>query len=475
MKSEKVLLTGRGKDQYETVITELNNLNLSASGPFRLEKKIDQEKKCWIKYVRERTWFEFFYESLVATPQEKKQREQEVVDALEHAFRPIICAARRAAYQQAREYENKSCDGELIDAPLDYSRNMDDADDQMPSSQKLVSRKELLGEAPPPKYVDMLEDLLILFANKALGIAKPIDEAARRSHPFQLSRASGSSDRFEHFFLTKRPALEFYANNVIVGSVTALAVKKAEASATLRRALSAFKEVWRDAKSSCLLPGPDPEKHVLNGRGLKRVSILVPHAIFPVVNGLEHIENLVCIKDDVGRDYACRFKDFGKEDWKKFYLEGCGKMRGSVVRELYPSYYVTDEENGKKITPYYSDANVQGAIEAAFELSSLSREDGEDPVSFMFAGLNEDAYGRILEKINMLSNREQIARKKLATEKRSSLPKLPGDVPTPDRKARQIEKEKESNNGQFQKQKDSSSLLIGDDEDCDSNALSSVQ
>lgn len=468
MKSEKVLLTGRSNDQYREMMEELGELNCYCSGPFRLEREIDPGKKGWVNYIRERTWFEFFYESILATSQEKAERKKEVVDALEHAFRPMICAARRAAYREVDKYEKDGRNEEFVDMRSPHGRNMDDADNQLSLPENRVARSELGKEVAPSEYVRALEDLLGLYCNKVLGLVKPVGEVVCEFRPFQFPAATGSSDGVPHFHITKRPALEFAANNVIVGSVNALAVKKAEASATLKQALSAFKEAWHGAESRCPLPGPAQGSH--DGNGLERAKILFPHATLMVANGLEHIENLVCIPDDVGRKHAFRFKDFGKNEWKKFYLEECRKMRGSVVRELYPNYYAPDPKNGGKMVPFYSNDNVDGAIEAAFELSSLSREDGRDPVSFMFAGLNEDAYGRILAGIDRLSNEKKIVQQQRSPEKSSSKPPLPEGIPTPARKVREIEKEKESTTSQSEKERTESPLLISDSDDENSSS-----
>jgi hypothetical protein len=117
------------------------------------------------------------------------------------------------------------------------------------------------------------------------------------------------------------------------------------------------------------------------------------------VNGLEHIEKLVCIPDDINRMGIGGFNDLERKKWKEFYMAGCKSMHGSIVRELYPNRYISDSKNKGAVVPRYSENNIAGAVDAAFELTNPGRQDGENPVSFMFAGLNEVAYKKIQNEI----------------------------------------------------------------------------
>lgn len=308
---------------------------------------------------------------------------------------------------------------------------------------------DLTGEVKPSEWVGAVEELFESLRRKALGMKSAGENIALQVNPFADPARNNLSDIKRHFYITKRSALEFTANNVIVGSVNALTAGKAKASSSLRRAFSSFREGWSSARHSCSTPYSDfatPNEPQLKTK--------VPHATLMSVNGLEHIENLVCVADDVKRNGIAGFMDLEREKWKEFYIAACRSMRGSIVRELYPNYYAPDPKNNMLLIPCYSEANIAGAVDAALELTDPGRQDGKDPVLFMFAGLNKDSYQRIENEMKL-----RLAESAEPPER----PTYVDSLPTPGKERSEYERKRKlpaSGDGIDQDQ----SLLIDDDD-----------
>lgn len=451
MQSIKVLLSGRTDNQYEELLKGLSSLHEEANGPLRLEKEFNVVKKNWVVYVRARTWSEFFYEFICTYPEEKAEIRKEVLNALEHAFRPMIAAARGAAFRESNEQPQEEITQWANNSESRYEGTLDDEDhaDRLPPNA-VKKQDNSAQKVQPSDYVQILEALLDTLKWKALGVKPPVDKAREKMNASVSSESPNLSADMQFFDFTQLSALDFVANNVIVGSVNALKAGKNNpgSSSSLKRAISAFKKEWNGAKLKCRLPYPVAE--TVNSHNLPRDKIALSQASLIPVNGLEHIENLICIPDDVRRNHESRFKGFGRAEWKDFYLAGCKTMRGSIVRELYPSFYAKDEMNSGKMIPYYSDANVEGAIDAALELSSSSRADGENPVTFMFAGLSDRAYAKVQDAMD---------------KRRAVMPRrvVPDDAPTPIRKVRELQGNEEISVVKYERQETDSSLSISDD------------
>lgn len=405
MKSNEVLLSGRTDEQYCDLISELSELQHASSGSLRLKKNFNAVNNDWVIYIRPRTFSEFLYELILADPEERYAIKKEVHDALEHAFRPMIAAARAAACRdkQLEDDVKSPMPSNLRKASRSYDQDnattlLDDAD----------AEDDPVGKVGPSQYVATLERLLDVLGRRALGIKSSVDKAIPQINSCFASASANVSASVPHFYITRRSALEFTANNVIVGSVNALAVGKANADASLKRAFSAFKEGWNSAKLRCELPKfvkKDNENQLVQDdedqleKSHESTNLSICHATLMPVNGLEHIEKLVCIPDDINRMGIGGFKDLERKKWKEFYMAGCKSMHGSIVRELYPNRYISDSKNKGAVVPRYSENNIAGAVDAAFELTNPGRQDGENPVSFMFAGLNEVAYKKIQNEI----------------------------------------------------------------------------
>lgn len=407
MKKNGVLLTGRTDTQYYQLISELSKLHSNSSGSLRLTKKFDAVEKDWVIYLRPRTFSEFLYELIIAWPEERFAIKKEVNDALEHALRPIIAAARAAAYcdsdERLEDYAKST-----TPSNQEKASDLNDHDNATALLSNAKAEDGPVVKVDPSEYVATLEELLDSLSKKALGIKSSVDKASLKINTCFASASTKIPARIPHFYITKRPALEFTANNVIVGSVNALSVGKASASRSLKRAFSAFKERWNGAKLECELPkfgkiSNDNQLGQIDDDQIKNndesLKLLISHAALMSVNGLEHIERLVCIADDINRIGIDGFLDITREQSKNFYMAGCESMRGSIVRELYPNRYISDPKNKGALVPFYSDDNIAGAIDAALELTNPDQKSGKMPVSFMFAGLDDITYEEIKKQI----------------------------------------------------------------------------
>lgn len=408
MKKNGVLLTGRTDTQYSQFISELSELQHASSGALRLTKKFDTVKKDWEIYIRPQTFPEFLYELIIAWPEDRYAVKKEVHDALEHAFRPIIAAARAAAYRHSLE---QSKDDAKSPMPVNQGKasSLNDQDNATTLLNDAEAEDSPVVAVDPSDYVPILEGLLDSLGKKALGIKSSVNKASLKITTCFASASTNIPAGTPHVYITKRSALEFTANNVIVGSVNALAVGKANAGASLKQTFSAFKKEWDSAKlqREIVLPQfvnknsenqlvQDDDQIKKNDQGME---LKVIHAPLMSVNGLEHIEKLVCIPDDISRTGVGGFKDLEREKWKEFYMAGCKFMHGSIVRELYPNRYTSHSQKKGAVVPWYSEANIAGAVDAALELTNPGRQDGISPVSFMFAGLNDKAYEEIQNEI----------------------------------------------------------------------------
>ena len=286
--------------------------------------------------------------------------------------------------------------------------DLNDHDNAMTLLSNAKAEDGPVVKVDPSEYVATLEELLDSLSKRALGIKSSVDKASLKINTCFGSASTKIPAGIPHFYITKRPALEFAANNVIVGSVNALSVGKASASRSLKRAFSAFKEGWSGAKLECELPKfvrksnenqteKNDDDQIKNNDTSLELEII--HAPLMSVNGLEHIERLVCIADDINRTGIGGFQNLAREKWKNFYMAGCGFMRGSIVRELYPNRYISDPQDKGAPVPFYSDDNIAGAVDAALELTNPSKKNGKNPVSFMFAGLDDMAYEKIKNEI----------------------------------------------------------------------------
>lgn len=171
MQSKKVLLSGRTKDQYEELLTGLLNLQEKANGPFRLEKEFNAVQKKWVIHLRTRTWSEFFYESICAYPEEKAAIKKEVINALEHAFRPMILAARGAASSDFKIKPQGDINRRVSSNKSQGQGTHDDedhADISPTNADKIYDDSSATVE--PSQYVQIMETLLDQLKRKTMGV-----------------------------------------------------------------------------------------------------------------------------------------------------------------------------------------------------------------------------------------------------------------------------------------------------------------
>jgi hypothetical protein len=184
-------------------------------------------------------------------------------------------------------------------------------------------------------------------------------------------------------------ALQVIAHHVVVSNVGAISFPKVIPYSPLKRALEKFATAWADWKMTSL-------PSIFDNTNLKKKEINVSRYAVSSAR-IKHIQNLWCIPDDVNRNFSDCLASQPAAVWEEFYTQVCQPSKGSIVLELYPDYYFDEPMASNERKPYYSDENLSGAVNAAKTIRLLGREEGQGPVSIMFAGMNDDTYKRMSE------------------------------------------------------------------------------
>lgn len=365
----EVRISGIDKSASADFIQDLNGLLEKTRGPLRLTKVKGGKPNEQILFLRERTWSEFFLEKLIRTPQEMTDIQNETIAAIELALSPLSSEAMNGTKQAGGETKGTKAGKRAVPC-LD---DVDQADDSVASISGYYIGANGIS-------IEVCKDDLIarVLYDKALFIEGPVRGLQTRIRP-----SNGLLTVHEGLSISTCPALQVVAHTVIVGSVGAVSAPNIKPYSALERAVEAFKTAW-DRLELKTLPWVFPEEkpNVLRDN-LQRQR------------GLRHIHNLICIADDEGRDDKQSFATQKMPFWKTFYLTGLDAAGGSVVRDLYPDYYIDDKNAPGGRKPVYSDHNIKGAIAAAIEVRRKMREEGKTPVSIMFAGMDQATYDRM--------------------------------------------------------------------------------
>ena len=208
------------------------------------------------------------------------------------------------------------------------------------------------------------------------------------SRSTQIKSQYGLFTAPEGFSISCCPALQVAAHKVIVGSVGAYPKTEAELDSPFERAVQAFDKAWKKLEKKTL-------PRICKLAGEKRSSIVVIQEKLHRGVGLRHIRDLNCIADDRSRTIKNALAKLSVDQWKRFYLEGSGLEGESVVRELYPDYYVCDETAPDGRKPFYSDENLKGAVEAGNEIILACGRAKKPRQSFMLAGMDQSTFDRL--------------------------------------------------------------------------------
>lgn len=376
-----VCISGIDRSNSQHLVTGIRDLLKNTHGPVRLTKVKGEKPNEQILFLRERTWSEFLLEKLIRTPQEMTDIQNETLAAIELALFPLtdeeMNGAEKTSGKNNRHKAGKEevpCLDDLSETKAKYDLADSASDDDINSfSMDIETCREWL------KY-RVLED-------ENLNIETPIRRSQTR---LRLSNGLGTVP--QGLSVTTCPALQVVAHKVIVGSVGAVSVLNLKPYSVLERAVEAFKSAWDGLELKTppwVRPGGE-------------LNVLLD--VLQCKRGLRHIPNLMCIADDRSRDDKQDFANQSQKFWKTFYGSGLDTTEGSVVRDLYPDYYIDDLNalGGRK--PFYSDNNLEGAVAAAIEVRQKMRAEGKRPVSIMFAGMDENTYRRISARLKNASS-----------------------------------------------------------------------
>jgi hypothetical protein len=391
-------ISGISRSQRQGFIDQAKNFLDTIPGALRLGVDFDKKTEQKVLYLRERTWGEFFLEKLILTPQEMENIQNEALAAIELAFFSL-------AEEQSGQAENGSskiednyipCLDELADGIL--SKNSGDSDDDSMGYEMHESEcKRLLRSRVLDKDTSGIE-------------MEPTKPGHVRTFNGLLTVPKGIS-------VSTCSALQVIAHNVVVGSVGAVSVRRVPPYSALKRALQAFKSAWGDL----------PVK-TLPKRG--EVGVFVYKENLVCKTGLRHIQKLTCIPDDRKRNNKDVLAGNEQSSWQSLYENCCSNAEGSVVLGLYPDYYEYDHKALGTRRPFYSEENIKGAIAAAVKVREEMRRDGKEPISIMFAGMDQATYMRISNELKNVSvEREKESAKPILNRNRE----LQDNLLTPDK------------------------------------------
>jgi hypothetical protein len=397
----EVRISGANKPEGNQFLQQVKQLLDTAQGPLRLSRISEKDSGQEVLFLRERTWGEFFLEKLIRTPQEIEDIENEALAAIELAFFPFI--SERGSAELASSIEN---DGR---GKASFSSIDNDAENDRD-----------LKKAGLSLIRDMFKDEL-----KLKVLEKPMRDDGTQyldneTQKLTFKSMNGLCAVPKGLSISTCPALQVVAHNTIVGSVGAVSVPGIQRYSPLERALNAFRTAWRGLETKSIPLSP------ATGRA-NQTSNAIVQDVLQRKRGLRHIQELRCIADDINRDEGHPLANQNQNFWEQFYLQGCETMEGSVVRELYPDYYVADRNapNGRK--PFYSENNIKGAIAAAAAIREEQRQGGKEPVSIMFAGMDMETYERMcqeLQRVDVLTHN---------APRKPPHPQLPDKLLTPDK------------------------------------------
>jgi hypothetical protein len=371
----EVQISGVSQSQREQFLDQAKELLDTTRGALRLSEVSDKKTKQKVLYLRERTWGEFFLEKLILTPQEMEDVQNEVLAAIELAFFSIAEEPKGQTRNEPGRSETDyvPCLDELANGMLPKPIS-DGNDEAIGSDMDLSICKESLRSKVLEKDESDIE-------------TQPTKLGHVRTFNGLLTVPKGIS-------VSTCPALQVIAHNVIVGSVGAVSVREVSPYSALQKALQAFKSVWSELPLKGIPTYSGPNEH-------GKCKIFVYKENLVCKSGLRHIQKLICIPDNGNRannninPLAAQNQIF----WESLYENLCCDKEGSIVVEIYPDYYKNDQQAlGEKI-PYYSEENIKGAVTAAIKVREKMRKDGKEPVSIMFAGMDQRTYTRISDEL----------------------------------------------------------------------------
>jgi hypothetical protein len=405
----KVRISGIKGAQYETMMAGFGKLLEEASGPFRLEvveSKGENNKPVVVKYLRSRTWGEYFYEKLWARVQDIVDAENAASAAIAHVFDPMINQAR--ALKVAHEVgSRKETTGEpaMIDHGAGTSNESnsvnDDRDNINPAlADELASNVQ--GDAHVLKqYLENLQAHVFERKHISSGNAgKP----APASDSKTIKSVNGLFQVPPGVSVCAASPLQFIANVVIVSSATDKSTATVKENATLEQALRKFGKAWTELKNQ---EHPGLPYRLEDGKPEPDITIVMDN--LAPRNGLHHVQHLWCIADDEksrGKGNLLDNEKLSRSQWKETYLTlwRLAGAKGSVVQELYPNRWDDNPAvSGRR--PAYRDENIWGAAEAGLEISSRTPK-GSQPVSIMFTVADEKARTDLANAIGALANGE---------------------------------------------------------------------
>ncbi|MFL6719181.1 MAG: hypothetical protein ACJ8G3_22785 [Burkholderiaceae bacterium] len=373
-------ISGISQTQCQQFLDQAKKLLDTTRGALRLSEVVNRKTEQKVLYLRERTWGEFFLEKLILTPQEMVDMQNETLAAIELAFFPLAQEPKGQAENASSKSEDSCvpCLDELADGIL--SKNFIDGNDEAMGIDMHVGEcKSRLRSRILDKDTSVIE----------IQSAKP-DWV--RTFNGLLTVPKGIS-------VSTCPALQVIAHNVVVSSVGAVSVQKVPPYSALQRALQAFNVAWTDL----------PIK-TLPKRG--EVSVLVYKENLVCKAGLRHIQKLLCIPDDRKRDQKNVLAGNEQSCWESLYENCYSNAEGSIVLELYPDYYENDPQVLGGRRAFYSEANIKGAIAAAVNVREEMRRDEKEPLSIMFAGMDQGTYTRISDELKKAGDERERANSK---------------------------------------------------------------
>lgn len=360
--------------QRKDFLDKAQELLAKTRSPLRLSEVIDKKNKEKVLFLRERTWGEFFLEKLILTPQEIEDVQNEALAAIELAFFLPIQESR-AQGKKVSEKRKKDC------VPC-----LDELAYEILSESAKISDDEDVGTDIRAK---LCKDLL-----KWHVIGKDRCESKTRvSNPSNVATFNGLFNMPEGISISTCPALQVIAHHTIVGSVGAMSFPKVVPYSPLERASKAFAIAWAAWKLPTLPCNSAKPKSLKN-------EITVNVYNLESQQGLRHIQHLRCIPDNWNRNARNPLASQVKGFWENFYLDVCGSAKGKIVLGLYPDCYTGNSTAGGRKRPFYSDENIQGAIDAAEKIRSKATKGERGMPSIMFAGLDNETYERMTKIMN---------------------------------------------------------------------------
>jgi hypothetical protein len=394
----KVQISGIKAVQYETMIEGFGRLLEEDSGPLRLENvwSRDNNRPVVVKYLRSRTWGEYFYEKLWARTQDIVDAENAASAAIAHVFAPMINKAR--ALKVAPDVRNRKEQTErraAIDDGTGTSHRSDSVDNDDDNNNPVLADADQDDVQALKQFAECLQARVFERPPTLSGSAgKPAPASDRMT----ITSVNGLFEVPSGVSVCAASPLQFIANVVIVSSATDKSTATVKENATLRRALRKFEKAWTGIEN--------PALPVLVDTSKPSVNVLMER--MEISDGLHHVQALWCIADDDKRRRKGNPLDNGKlsqSKWKDLYLTLWRRAgeKGTVVQELYPNRWEGNPDgNGRR--PVYLDANIWGAAEAGLEISSRTRKDGGQPASVMFTVADEKARGTLVDAIHKLAS-----------------------------------------------------------------------